>query len=77
MFQKPCTELALKLNRIVHSRKSARYFAGFFSMSFLSVCALMGRFLVPSQELLNKGSAVILTGTRTTHSPLRSFPMRH
>jgi hypothetical protein len=78
MFQNSCTEMAWKLNRIVHSQKKAKYLAGLISLCFLPVCALMGRFVVPSgvENYLGKGSAVIASGARASFLSLHSFPMQ-
>ncbi|MBP7716113.1 MAG: hypothetical protein KA094_02345 [Methanoregulaceae archaeon] len=68
-----------KLNRFLHSPKKAGYFAGFFSMSIMSLYALMGRLIVPSeiQNHTSKGSAVILSGARASPSSLPPFALRH
>jgi hypothetical protein len=74
MFQNSCTEMAVKLNRIVHSPKKARYFAGFFSLSFLSICALTGWVVFPSgiQNPPNREPGSIM---HPALAPRLSFPL--
>ncbi len=78
MLQNFCTEMAWKLNRIVHSQKRAKYLADLISLCFLPVCALMGRFIVPSgvENYLGKGSAVIASGARASFVSLPPFPLQ-
>jgi hypothetical protein len=74
MFQNACTEMAWIIRRIGHSRKIANYFAGFISVIFLPVRALMGRIIVLSkiQNHVSKGSAGISSGARAS---LLSLPL--
>ncbi len=79
MIQNFRTEMKLKLTRLLHSSKKANYFAGFFYMSLISFCVLMGRLTVPSeiQNSLSRRSAVIFLSARASPSSLPSFALRH
>jgi hypothetical protein len=78
MFQNSCTEMAVKLNRIVHSPKKARYFAGFFSLSFLSICALTGQVILSGlQNHPNREPGLAMQPALALRSSFPLFSTRH
>ena len=51
MKQNFCTHTTRRIHRLGYTYKAAAFYAGFFCISMMLVCAVMGALRVPSQEV--------------------------
>jgi hypothetical protein len=69
-----CTRTATKIRRLGHPGKIARYYAGFFYILMLSVCGLLGLFVLVSAQIpAITGSGINAAGPRAADTAPASF----